>query len=292
MKRTWAGIALLAVVAGALILGLRWCAPTPPPPPGDYSKPGNIGGRAPAGVDRETTITITPRGTSFINDELKTLACGTPYKILAQATEVTRNCEGYNFQRLLDRADFMTNMRLAGLNCEPGCGPKRSRTLFVKSECRGRRATVSVKKEVVCPRPEDAIETAHIPWGDVPVTRSSETAVAGEDGNMAPPDRRGELITDLSYGSTTQLTLRCPEKLAFSTQYEEYEPGRCASFGAYGPYVARALERAQSEFYTPAACAGGCVKQPFAPTRTEWNCDATAGRVVVKTWFNIDCKRP
>ena len=277
----------MLVAFGAGIWGLRRCAP---PPPNEFSKPGNDGGRIPAKVDRETSVTIDPRGNSFADPGLSKLACGTPYKFYSTASESVNNCEGYNFSRLLERADGALNNRLIRIECEEPCGPKQARVTYAKYECRGHRAAVYEKSEFLCPRPGTTAPVGSVYISRLPVNQSTVSAVGGDDGNMDQPNRRSEVVTDVAI-STAGTAFSCPETTVFNFRYAEKEPFQCASFSDYRPTVDRAEERATVLYYDRAQCQGACVKQPLRFLRREWSCDPASSDVVVKLWFAVECAR-
>lgn len=283
--RRYAMLILLGLGMG--IFGLKRCSP--PPPPGDFTRPGNDGGARPPKIDREIAVTVNPRGNSFTDPALTELACGTPYKIISSAAENTGSCAGYRYDRLLGMAEAPVVDRFLSLKCPTGCGPKSSRRTYLKFACSGNRATVAMKLEVVCPNEGETPPTEAVS-DRFSMAVSTEIKVSGETPDLTPPSRRGELITDLTIGATMSLVLKCPEKRTFAIRYEENEPGHCASFSDYAPYVARAEERARGSYYGFLRCDSGCAKAPFATQRREWSCDATSSNVVVKVWFTAECK--
>lgn len=288
MKKS-VGVSLAAVLIAAGLVFFKWCAP--PPPPNDFGRAGNDGGRIPPGAPtRETTITVNPRGNSFSDAALTTLACGTPYKLLASATERVENCATANYTRVRDLAQASLANRYVKLDCPITCGPKLGYMTFVEFTCSGRRATANVKQTVICPNVGSETNAVGVPLATTPVIASTRTAAPGEDGSMAPPDRRGELITELTVGATASLLMTCGEKQTFAYTYSENEPGGCASFANYTPYVVRAETRARQLHYDGAFCPSNCTKQPFTIQRREWSCDANTSNVVVKLWYSVECK--
>jgi hypothetical protein len=287
VRKAVLSVAVIAAL-GAVLFGLRWCSP--PPPPNDFSRPDNDGGTRPPAVDRDVNTRVTNKGNPYSEDTHTQLNCNVVYKIGIVAREPA-TCEGYRFANLIARATVPIQMRINQLTCPAaaGCPEKVWRFTWVKTECRNNNATAEVKAEVMC-RPQGGPAWPGINPSSVTVTMSTQAAAPGEGGGFDPNERRAEWGEDQVIGSSSTWMLNCPQAIVFSYRYEEFDRAGCGSITDYRPYVDRAVARFTTEYYAPFSCAPGCTKQPLAILRKEWSCNNASSTVVVRIWAKVECK--
>jgi hypothetical protein len=288
-KRSW--------FAGSLVLGLALLVSGLTGCQDDKSKEKDIyADKGHKGTEGWDGATAPKRADHTVNVNVKpaipvTLTCGTTYPIDIDISQTT-DCKGLD--NLLKLVQNLAALRAAQVQCPAG-GPCTIKQVYFNLwnwSCKGGVATMQCKEKIVCLKAGDPTPAGVTP-PSAPLTAGGTNIMPGETKTFDDFIGDGEVIKAYFPKTGNVWQIPCTKQVLGCVIYQEGTKmvGGGAAPASYKEYVDRADHWA-ALYASQYSCAP--KTPPCTPSimilRDEWDFDASKEVVIVKVYFQVDCK--